>query len=212
MSLKFDRPVIYLVTRGNATLANFDSASTQILDIIRVAVEQRVGLVQLREKALPARLLFRLTASAVNLARHTDTRILVNDRADIALAARADGVHLTERSIPVEVIRRSFPVGFVVGVSTHTLEATTAAAANGADFVVFGPVFETPGKDAVGTEKLADVCAASPGFPVIGVGGIDKTNYSSVLEAGAAGFAAIRSLNDPDELRQISRQTQKWHQ
>jgi len=213
VSLKFDRPVIYLITKGVATAANFDEASAQILDIIRLAVEERVGLVQLREKALPARFLFRLTLAAVGLARDTETRILVNDRADIALAAGADGVHLTERSIPVEVIRRDFPIGFVVGVSTHTLETTKAAFDNGADFAVFGPVFETPGKSmACGTEKLAGICAEMADFPVIGIGGIDKTNYSSVIEAGAAGFAAIRSLNAADELRQISRQTQKWHQ
>lgn len=204
--MNLDRPVIYLITKGEATDTNFDAARKQILDITAAAVEVNIPFVQLREKQLSGRLLFELTMAAVDIARGSRTRILVNDRADIASAAGASGVHLTERSLPVDVIRRIFPTNFVVGVSTHSLDSTRRAFGDGADYAVFGPIFETPGKGpACGTAELRNVCNAVPDLPVIGIGGIDKTNCAAVLDAGAAGFAAIRSLNEANEMRLIAR-------
>ena len=204
MSFPIDKPVIYLITKGEATAPNFGEKSREILDIIRVAVEEKVSLVQLREKNLPARLLFELTNEAAAITRVSSTRLLVNDRADIAVAAKADGVHLAANSIPSSVIRRHFPKNLIIGVSTHTNEEAINASANRADFVVFGPVFATPDKgEPQGTAKLSEVCKALLPFPVLALGGIDESNVQSVLEAGASGFAAIRSLNDPDSLRSI---------
>ena len=210
MSLKTDEPIIYLITKGEATPENFDRTSREIVDIIRVAVERRVSLIQLREKHLSARLLFELAVEAAKIIRGASTRLLVNDRADIALAAKANGVHLAANSLPVKTIRCNFPSDFIVGASTHTLEAARSAADNGADFVVFGPVFETPGKDEPsGLERLAEVCGNLHPFPVIGLGGIDESNYSTVLQAGASGFAAIRFLNDPEKLHTVCRDLRK---
>ena len=205
MSFSPDRPLIYLITKGEATPPNFAQTSREILDVIRAAVEEKVSLIQIREKALTARLLFDLTVSAVEITRGSVTRLLVNDRADIALAAGADGVHLATNSLPVDVIRSSFPKGFLVGASTHTLEEAVNAS-SAADFAVLGPIFETPGKELrPGIEMLADVCEKLQPFPVIGLGGIDESNVASVLDVGAAGFAAIRSLNEAATLRSICR-------
>jgi len=195
-----------LVTRGEAEAANFDEKSDQILNTIRTAVEENVSLIQIREKALPAHLLFELTVEAAKITRGTATRLLVNDRADIALAAGADGVHLTTNSLRCDIVRRAFPSDFIIGQSAHTIEEVTQAACDGANFVVFGPIYETPGKNvAQGTDVLSAVCKTADPFPILAIGGIDDTNISSVLDAGAAGFAAIRVLNDPDALRSISR-------
>lgn len=197
MRLPVRKPLIYLITKGEAQASNFSEKRREIIETIRIAVEAGVSLVQLREKKLPARSLFDLTAEAVAILRGSETGLLVNDRADIAFAAKADGVHLTANSLPTNVIRKSFPVDFVIGVSTHTAEAAMDASANGADFVVFGPVFETPNKgEPTGLAKLAEVCERLRPFPVLALGGIDDTNILPVLQVGAAGFAAIRSLND----------------
>ncbi len=205
MSFDLATPIIYLITKGDATPANFDDASRQILDIVSVAVEEKIPLVQIREKHLTAKLLFELTTKVIKITKGSVTRVLVNDRADIAVAARADGVHLTSRSLSAEVIRNTFGGEFIIGVSTHNIDEAKTAVADGADFIFFGPVFETPDKGAaVGLSALSDVCDKLKPFPVIALGGVDKGNYRVALDAGAKGFAAIRSLNEPDKLRAIS--------
>lgn len=205
MTIQIDRPLIYLITKGEAVEDDLEKKRGEILDIIRLAVDLEIPLVQLREKKLSTKALCHLTCQAVRLTKGSRTRLLVNDRADVAVAAGADGVHLTSTSLPVEVIRRTFPIDFLIGVSAHTVEDVTAAASSGADIAVFGPIFETPGKGpAVGLGELSNVCSRNVGLPVLGLGGVDGSNYDSVLTSGAAGFAAIRWLNDPVELHSIS--------
>jgi thiamine-phosphate pyrophosphorylase len=131
--------------------------------------------------------------------------LLVNDRADIALAANADGVHLTSLSLSAETIRRSFPKDFIVGVSAHKIEEAEIAKKQNADFVTFSPVFSSPGKsEPQGAEKLREVCERLKPFPVVALGGINETNFAEVLEAGARGFSAIRFLNDEENLRKLT--------
>jgi thiamine-phosphate diphosphorylase len=200
-----DIPIIYLITKGEASIENFVDTRGEVLDIVRLAIEESVSLVQIREKALPARLLFELTRDAARITRGSATRLLVNDRADVAQAAGADGVHLTASSLPANVIRERFPKNFIISVSTHSV-AAAAEASGDADFVVFGPVLETPGKTAQGITALSEVCDRLRPFPVLAIGGMDEANIRSILDAGAAGFAAIRRLNDPESLRSICRQ------
>lgn len=204
MSLSTRRPLVYLITKGEATADNFDTASRQIIDIVTLAVSLKVNLIQVREKHLSARALFELTQTVVDLAKGSAIKVLVNDRADIALAAGADGVHLAANSISAKVIRDNFPKDFLIGVSTHNIEEVKRAASDGADFAVFGPVFETPGKDSVvGVEKLKEVCDAVSAFPILALGGVDETNFNSVLQSGASGFAAIRVLNNSQSLDSV---------
>ena len=205
MSLDLATPIIYLITKGEATPANFDVASRQILDIVGIAVEENVPLIQIREKNLTAKLLFELTSKVVKITNGSATRVLVNDRADIAVAAGADGVHLTWLSLSADVIRKTFGSEFIIGASTHNIDEAENAAARGADLAVFAPVFETPGKGAAaGLAALRDVCDRLDPFPILALGGVDRENYRSVLAAGAKGFAAVRSLNDATHLRAIS--------
>lgn len=204
------QPITYLITKGEATPGNFQQISREILDIISVAVAEGVSLIQIREKQLGGKLLFELAAEAAKITRESLTRLLVNDRADVADAAKADGVHLAANSVPISVVRASFGRDIVIGVSTHSIDDLRLAAKQGANFAVFGPVFETPGKgEPQSLEKLAEVCRELPAFPVLGLGGVDETNYGSVLDAGASGFAAIRALNDPIRLRAICRDLRK---
>ena len=206
MSLVSEKPITYLITRGEATSENFASAKQQILDIIALAVEEKVSLIQIREKHLTALLLCELTESAVSVTRGSSTKVLVNDRADIAMACGADGVHLTSNSIPVNVIRSMVPADFLVGISSHSLDDAMAAAQDGADFAVLAPVFDTPGKgEPLGIDMLAEVCRATQPFPILALGGTNERNLAEVLRAGASGFAAIRAMNEPDRLKQLMR-------
>lgn len=198
-------PLVYLITEGKAKADNFVESAGQILKLIEIAVENRISLVQIREKFLTARLLFGLTRRAAEITKNSETKLLVNDRADLALAAGADGVHLTENSLSVKTIRRNFPKDFVIGVSCHTLAAVLQAKKENANFAVFSPIFPTPNKGAAqGTEKLKAACAAAADYPVIALGGIDETNFQSALKAGARGVAAIRLLNDVERLSRFA--------
>ncbi|CAN5452852.1 thiamine phosphate synthase [soil metagenome] len=197
-----DNPLIYLITDGETTAGNFTEKKSRILELITISAENKVSLIQIREKKLPARLVFELAREVAEITRKSQTKLLVNDRADIALAAEADGVHLTSHSLSVKIIRRNFPKDFIVGVSTHTIETAETAKQNGADFITFSPIFDTPAKGKLhGIEKLRQVCEKLKPFPVIALGGIDETNYKSVLENGASGFAAIRFLNNAENFK-----------
>lgn len=202
------KPFIYLITEGKATRENFLAEKKKILDIVRIAAESKISLVQIREKNLPTRLVFELAAAAAQITRQTDTKILVNERADIALAAGADGVHLTARSLSAEIIRRSFPPDFVVGASVHTFEEAAIAKRHAADFITFSPIFSTPEKEKYGApqglNKLRRLCEQLKPFPVVALGGVDQSNYESVLKNGASGFAAIRFLNHEETLRTLA--------
>lgn len=200
-----DFPLIYLITGGALTARNFARRKPQTLELIRIAVENKISLVQIREKQLGARQVFELAREAAEITRTTATKILINDRADIALAADADGVHLTARSLSAETTRRKFPENFIVGVSAHSVEEAENARRQAADFVTFSPVFPTPNKgEPQGIENLRRICERLKPFPVIALGGIGADNFSEVFDAGASGFAAIRFFNDAENIRKLS--------
>ena len=199
-----NKPLIYLITEGNLTAENFAEKKQRVLELIKTAVENKISLIQIREKKLPAGLVFNLTLQAAKITADSQTKLLVNDRADIARAANADGVHLTGNSVSGGIIRRSFGAKFIIGVSAHSYEKALTAKEQGADFATFSPVFRSPGKSAAqGLQKLIEVSEKLKPFPVVALGGIDETNYKSVLQRNAGGFAAIRFLNDANNLKLI---------
>ncbi len=196
-------PYSYLITNGatDETTTVASHACAHLLALVAAAVQAGVTFVQLREQRLRPRVLFELTMRAAEITCNSTTRLLVNDRADIARAANADGVQLTTRSLPAHVVRRAFGPDFLIGVSTHSLVEAQAARDGGADFAVFGPVFDTPSKraygPAVGLEELRAVSAALAPFSVVAIGGITRAHMLDVLRAGAHGIAAIRLFAEP---------------
>lgn len=204
MKFSPNSPITCLITTGEATDADFDASRSRIVATVARAVEAGVSLIQIRERNLSARLLFELTCAVVATTHENSTRVLVNDRADIAFAAGADGVHLTSNSLSAAVIRENFAGEFIVGFSAHTIDEVATAASSDADFAVFGPVFQTPGKTEVrGIDAFREVCARVAPFPVLAIGGVDAKNVNEILSAGASGVAAIRALNEPDSMRVI---------
>lgn len=175
-----------------------------MLALVRAGCRASIPLIQLREKNLNTRTLYELTARAAEITRGTMTHLLVNDRADIARAARADGCHLTTRSVEASIIRRTFGTDFLIGVSTHSLSEAQAARDGGADFAVFGPVFDTPSKqvygEPVGLESLREAARTLSPFPVLALGGVTLENVSEISRAGASGVAAIRLFSESIDL------------
>lgn len=189
-------PFTYLITSGEATPTTFSDQKPRILHLIKTAVDNGISFVQIREKLLTAKQNFELASAAVSITAGSETLLMINGRADVAAAARADGVHLPESGLPVDVVKKAFPQ-LVIGTSVHSLASATAARSNGADHVIFGNIFATPGKgEPVGTGGLRAVCNAVSPLPVIAVGGIGINEIDDVLNAGAAGFAAIRFFAD----------------
>ena len=191
-----ERPLTCLITRGELTPENFEQRKVEIIDTVEAAARADISMVQIREKAITAKQLYTLAVECVSAAGGSETKILVNSRSDIAKAANADGVHLPEDSVPVEEIRKTFPPPFLIGRSAHSLDVARSAKNDGADFVIFGAIFESGGKKGKGAEELAKVCGELDGFPVLAVGGIDHDNIQAILDTGVAGYAAIRYLNE----------------
>jgi thiamine-phosphate pyrophosphorylase len=209
MGLNLSKPITYLITSGETTAATTPSTEdfTRLLKLVSAAVAARVNLIQLREKKLSARVLYELTARASVLTRGSATRLLVNDRADIAQAAGADGVHLTVNSLAAAIVRRSFAADFLIGVSTHSLNEARAASDEGADFAVFGPVFETVSKriygEPVGLGQLAAAATELAPFPIIALGGVTVDNSRDCMRAGAVGIAGISLFYQADDLQRV---------
>jgi thiamine-phosphate pyrophosphorylase len=152
----------------------------------------RADWFQLRAKHLPARQLYALTRQA--LLQATGQKIIVNTRLDIALAARAHGVHLPADSLAPRRLRSATPPGFLIGVSCHTLDELRRSEAEGADYAFFSPVFQPFSKPdyhpGLGLEQLSQACRAVQ-IPVFALGGITYENASHCQKAGAAGVAGI---------------------
>lgn len=162
-------------------------------------------MIQIREKDLDTQALCDLAGLAVARARGTATQIVINDRLDIALALGASGVHLGHHSLPPLAVRPIVPKDFLVGVSCHSLDEALAAEADGADYLLLGPIFETPSKRAfgfpLGEGKLREV-ASKVKLPILALGGITPERISLCRQAGASGIAGIRIFQEAASLTQ----------
>jgi thiamine-phosphate pyrophosphorylase len=186
------------------------------LQKIEKATQAGADWIQIREKDLSGRELAQLAEKAIFRAGG-GSAVRVNDRLDVACATGAAGVHLSEHSLPPYdakrlVSQRGTRGNFIVGVSTHSLEAAVEAERAGADYVIFGPVYATPSKASFGqpqgVRRLQEVCNRLT-IPVVAIGGITLEHARDCLAAGAAGIAAIRLFQDAPNLNDLVKELRK---
>ena len=175
-------------------LSSGDAAMDRLVELVAAAGRAGIDLVQIRERDLDARPLAALVERCVAAVAGTCTQVVVNDRADVAIAAGAAGVHLRGDSIPASVVRRLMPEA-LIGRSVHGADEAAAAAAAGVGYLIFGTLHETASKPAghrVATiEELRATCRAAAGIPVLAIGGMTIERAAAAARAGAAGVAGI---------------------
>jgi thiamine-phosphate pyrophosphorylase len=213
----------YVTNRHSFAATESGEPQKTLLLKIEAAAAAGVDWIQIREKDLSGRDCGLLTREALQRAaksragNQARTRIIVNDRLDVALTENAGGVHLGEKSLPVPeakrlVVDRGEGNDFVIGISCHSLEAARSAERDGADYLFFGPVFATLSKAAFGApqglERLVTVCR-EVSIPVLAIGGITLENASACLAAGASGIAAIRLFQDAQDVPSLVQSLRK---
>ena len=165
--------------------------------LARLAIAGGADLIQMREKRRSKNELMAAALEVREVCRAAGVPLIVNDRADIALAVGADGVHLGRKDLPIAAARRMLGPDVIIGYTASTLEEARQAERDGADYIGFGHIYPTGSKTkpgtAVGTAVLAEVCRALT-IPVIAIGGIEEANLKPVLDSGAWGVAVIASV------------------
>lgn len=198
-------PQLYYITDRRQFAGDAQEQERRLLEKIAECATAGVDLIQLREKDLGSRALEELALKAMAVLAGARTRLLINSRTDVALACGAHGVHLPANDLAASDARAIFARAGVsepvIGVSTHSAAEVASAEAHGADFAVFGPVFEKSGTASRdGLEELRRIChrteAAQPPMPVLALGGVTLENARQCLAAGAAGVAAIRLFQE----------------
>lgn len=167
--------------------------------IVEAALDGGASVIQLRKKSMPMAEQFRLALALRTLTSEHEALLIINDHADLAIAADADGVHLGQDDLPPDAVR-ALPgfEGRLIGRSTHSLEQARAAIDEGADYIAVGPVYPTPtkaGRPAVGTSLVSRVAEIAD-RPFVAVGGIDHDNAPAVVAAGAPAIAVVRAVYD----------------
>ena len=179
---------------------------SRFLNALEEAFQGGVRSLQLREKRLNSKDLLTLALEVKPLLQRYNAKLFINDRADIAIMAGADGVHLTEASVQASEVKNNFPE-LIVGVSTHSLEGARLAETQGADFITFSPIYETPSKTSYGPPQGLDPLrqvTQSARLPVLALGGITLHRVPECLENGAFGVAVISDIWDSTYIKQHS--------
>jgi len=182
---------LYLVTDRRQT------GGRDLLGVVDLALQAGVRAVQLREKDLSTRDLYDLAGKLLPMTRAAGAVLLINDRVDVAMALSADGVHLTRRSLPPRETRGLLGPARLIGISCHSLAEVREAVDGGADFIVLGPIFETPSKAAFGpplTTALLREARARTSLPILAIGGIWGSRVPEVMAAGADGVATVSAV------------------
>jgi thiamine-phosphate pyrophosphorylase len=187
--------MICLVTDRRRLSAGPDAVD-RLVDLVAAAARAGIDLIQVRERDLGARALVDLVGRCLAAAEGTSVKVLVNDRADVAAAAGASGVHLRSDSIGGAAARSLLGDRAIIGRSIHSADdAGTASRAGGLDYLIFGTLYQTLSKDTghpVAThDELRAACRAAAGLPVLAIGGITVQRTRELVRAGAAGIAAV---------------------
>jgi len=182
---------VYLVTDRHQT------GGRDLFAVVGRALRAGVRAVQLREKDLTTRDLYALAGKFLAMTREAGAALLINDRVDVVMALSADGVHLTRRSLPPREARSLLGSEKLIGISCHCLEEIREAEDSGVNFVVLGPIFQTPSKAPFGpplTTSVLRQARATTSLPILAIGGINSMRIPEVMAAGADGVSVISAV------------------
>jgi thiamine-phosphate pyrophosphorylase len=201
--VRLDLPKIYPIT--DTQLSGLSHAE-QVARLI----EGGASLIQLRDKISPPHEFYREAAAALKVARDHGARLIINDRVDIALALKADGVHLGQTDVPVAAARHLLGKEAIIGFSTHNAEQAKLAITLPVDYLAFGPIFPTSSKNnpdpITGLAAMKEIVTIKGSLPLVAIGGIKRENVLEILKAGADAVAVIAELlADPAEISENTR-------
>ncbi len=196
--MKFRFPRIYPIT--DTRISGLSHAEQ-----VRRLVDGGATMIQLRDKAASPRKFYDAAREAISIARAHNTKVIINDRVDIAHALQADGVHLGQDDLPPEHARLILGADAIIGFSTHSLEQAIAALSSPIDYIAIGPIFETSTKSdhepIVGLERLAKVRNATGNIPLVAIGGIRRADITAIFDAGVDSVALISEIfSHPDDI------------
>src|SRR3972149_3937988 len=178
-----------------------------LLLTVRLALEGGVRTVQLREKGLPTHEFYALACELRGITLDFEANLIINDRVDIALAVEADGIHLGWQSLPFSTVRRLLGAEKLIGVSTHNRKEALQAQDFGADYITFGPIYNTPSKagllEPTGPSEIQNLKREIK-IPIIALGGINEDNAGNVLDNRADGVAVISSIMNADNPERVA--------
>lgn len=202
--MNFNLPKIYPIT--DTHISNLSHAEQ-----VKRLVDGGAEIIQLREKWTSPKDFYEQAKEALEIARKSNVKIIINDRIDIALTLKADGVHLGQDDILPEHARKILGEKVIIGFSTHNLQQVVEAVKFPIDYVAIGPVFATKTKEnpdnIIGIKSIKNVREAIGDFPLVAIGGINLENFQEVLETGANSVAIISDLvSDADEITQKLRE------
>ena len=198
--MNFELPKIYPITDSRLSgLSHAEQVKRLILGGAKV--------IQLREKYDSSKDFYKSAEDAIKIARENDVKIIINDRVDIALALRTDGVHLGQDDLPPGKARKILGEKSIIGFSTHSIKQAVEATNFPINYIAIGPVFPTKTKEnpdkIIGLEGVKKVREAIGDFPLVAIGGINSENYLEVLKAGADSVAIIRDIiSQPEQIIQ----------
>ena len=204
-------PPLYVVTDRHQT------GEDKFLHILGDIIPEQGMMVQIRERDLGTRELLRFVEAVHRLARPYRVPCLINDRVDLVLATRTAGVHLRADSMPIKEARKCLGAGYLIGKSVHSAEEALQSEQEGADFVVLGPVYETPSKRQYGPPlgiRILREAGRHCNVPVYAIGGMTPARVENVMAAGAAGVAVVSSIfqagSPPEAVTAYGTQLRKW--
>jgi thiamine-phosphate pyrophosphorylase len=180
-----------------------------LVPLLQQVLTAAAPAIQIRERDLSAGDLVSLVREVQTVAAPHRSQLLINDRIDVALGLEGVGVHLRSNSLPVRIARKLLGAERLLGVSVHTSEEAVRAESQGADYVILGPIYETPSKQAfgppLGIHTLEKVCRLVD-IPIIGIGGVTAARASEMLGAGAFGVAVIRAILGAADVESATRE------
>ena len=172
--------------------------SQSLVDVIEQAIEAGARLIQYRDKTGTRREMYERAKKLRGLTSARDVTLIINDEIDLALAVKADGVHLGQDDLPIDVARKLLAKGTIVGISTHNISQAAKAESEGADYIGFGPIFKSSTKDSsnvpLGIESVREAVRQVQ-IPIYVIGGIQFSHLPEVMAAGAAGVAAVSAFS-----------------